>query len=158
MCLSWSLCDVAGIALAGTNVLGSAVPVAVLCDSTISGPSGPSALGKFPVLEDDGSEIFEATAIIEHLDVHHPGDKPLIPRDEADSIHERMIDRVFDNYVMHPVQEIVAAHIRSPGMPDPQVEGRARAMLDKSYAWLDEWLQRAGTRERIGLIECVAAP
>ena len=43
-------------------------------------------------------------------------------------------------------------------MPDPQVEGRARDTLDKSYAWLDEWLQRAGTRERIGLIECVAAP
>lgn len=125
-------------------------------NSAFVASAGP--LGKFPVLDDDGIEVFEATAIIEHLDVHHPGEKPLIPWDEDDAVHERMIDRVFDNYVMHPVQEIVGAHIRSPGMPDPQVEGRARDMLDKSYAWLDEWLQRAGKRKRIGLIECAAAP
>ena len=117
-----------------------------------------SPLGKFPLLLDDGVEVFEATAIIEHLEVHHPGEKPLIPWDEDDAVHERMIDRVFDNYVMYPVQEIVAAHIRSPGMPDPQIEGRARDMLGKTYAWLDDWLVRAGTRQRIGLIECAAAP
>ena len=117
-----------------------------------------SPMGKFPVLAHDGAEIFEATAIIEHLDVHHPGEKPLIPWDDDDAVHERMIDRVFDNYVMSPMQEIVAAHIRAPGMPDSQIVGRARDMLERSYVWLDEWLARAGTRKRIGLIECAAAP
>ena len=117
-----------------------------------------SPMGKFPVLADDGAEIFEATAIIEHLDVHHPGEHPLIPRDDDDAVHERMIDRVFDNYVMSPMQEIVGAHIRSPGMPDPQIVDRSCDMLARSYAWLDEWLARAGRRERIGLIECAAAP
>ena len=117
-----------------------------------------SPMGKFPVLADDDAEIFEATAIIEHLDVHHPGENPLIPWDDDNAVHERMIDRVFDNYVMSPMQEIVAAHIRSPGMPDSQIVGRARDMLERSYAWLDEWLARAGTRPHIGLIECAAAP
>lgn len=40
-----------------------------------------SPLGKFPILFDEGVEVFEATAIIEYLDVHHPGPKPLIPRE-----------------------------------------------------------------------------
>ena len=110
------------------------------------------------MLRDDGVEVFEATAIIEHLDVHHPGPAPLIPRDADEAVRERMLDRVFDNYVMTPMQAIVAEHIRSPGMPDPAVEGRARGVLDRSYAWLDRWLARAGRTERIGLIECAAAP
>lgn len=117
-----------------------------------------SPLGKFPLLVDDGVEVFEATAIIEHLDIHHPGDRPLIPRDPDGALRERMIDRVFDNYVMSPMQEIVAAHIRAPDMPDPQIVGRARDMLGKSYAWLDAWLARANRPDHIGLVECAAAP
>ena len=120
--------------------------------------SQASPLGKFPVLEDDGIEVFEATSIIEHLDAHHPGEKPLVPWDDDDAVHERMIDRVFDNYVMGPMQDIVAAHIASPGSPDAMVVDRARGQLGKSYAWLEDWLGRCGTRKRIGLIECAAAP
>jgi glutathione S-transferase len=117
-----------------------------------------SPLGKFPLLMDDGVEIFEATAIIEYLDLHHPGPERLIPQDPDDAVRERMLDRVFDNYVMTPMQDIVAEHIRSPGMPDPDVEGRARNILDRSYAWLDAWLERSRRSDRIGLIECAAAP
>jgi glutathione S-transferase len=69
-----------------------------------------------------------------------------------------MLDRVFDNYVMTPMQEIVAEHIRSPGQPDAATVGNARQTLDKSYAWLEAWLGRTQPRRRIGLIECAAAP
>lgn len=117
-----------------------------------------SPLGKFPLLFDDGIEIFEATSIIEHLDLHHPGEGPLIPWNDDDAIYERMIDRVFDNYVMGPMQEIVGSYIRSPDMPDLQMVDRARETLDRSYAWINAWLPRLGTRKRIGLIECAAAP
>jgi glutathione S-transferase len=53
--------------------------------------------GKFPVLVDGDQTIFEATAIVEHLALHHPGDAPLIPADPAGAVVARMLDRVFDN-------------------------------------------------------------
>src|SRR5690606_16407140 len=56
--------------------------------------------GKFPVLADRGGTIIEATAIVEHLALHHPGTAPLIPSDRREAAVTRMLDRVFDNYVM----------------------------------------------------------
>ncbi|MDB5803779.1 MAG: glutathione S-transferase [Betaproteobacteria bacterium] len=38
-------------------------------------------LKRFPVLLDDGRAIAEATIIIEHLDLHHPGRARMIPAD-----------------------------------------------------------------------------
>ena len=117
-----------------------------------------SPLGKFPVLRDGDQTVFEASAIIEYLQVHHPGPAPLLPADPAAAVQVRMIDRVFDNYVMHPMQEIVSAHIRSPGMPDTGIEGRARDMLERAYRWIDQWLAGYSTTDAITLIECAAAP
>src|SRR5690606_26036301 len=57
--------------------------------------------GKFPVLLDGEAAIFEATSIIEHLALHQPGSPPLIPADPAAAAQMRMLDRVFDNYVMN---------------------------------------------------------
>lgn len=116
-----------------------------------------SPLGKFPLLLDGSREVFEATAIIEHLTFHHPAARGLIPPGEA-AVTERMIDRVFDNYVMTPMNEIVVAHIRAPGMPDPGAVGRAREVLDKAYAWIDRWLAGHDRGDAVGLIECAAAP
>ncbi len=75
--------------------------------------------GKFPVLVDGGSTVIEATAIIEHLAIHHPGEAQLIPADPADAMIARMIDRVFDNYVMSNVQRVVGAYIANMERPDP---------------------------------------
>src|SRR5580700_2989824 len=44
-------------------------------------------LGKFPVLDDDGAVVFEATSIIEHLALHYPGPVSLIPADPG-SAHD----------------------------------------------------------------------
>ena len=119
--------------------------------------AGP--LGQFPVLVDGGRTVFEASCIIEYVHVHYPGAAPLLPADPAAALELRMLDRVFDLAVMAPMQEIVSEHIRTPGMPDPAVEGRARDKLDRSYRWLDAWLK---TNRRDGsaitLIECAAAP
>lgn len=121
--------------------------------------SAASPLGKFPVLADGDETVFEATAIIEYLHLKFPGAAPLLPADPLEAVHTRMIDRVFDNYVMAPMQEIVAEHLRSPGMPDPAVEGRARDVLDKSYRWINQWLAAQPRRgEAITLVECAAAP
>ncbi len=117
-----------------------------------------SPLGKFPVLRDGDAVVFEGSTIIEYLQAHHPGPAPLLPADPGAAVSVRMIDRVFDNYVMHPMQEIVSAHIRSPGMPDPATEGRARDMLDRAFRWIDQWLVDYPAGDAISLIECAAAP
>ncbi|MFC4294845.1 glutathione S-transferase family protein [Novosphingobium tardum] len=117
-----------------------------------------SPLGKFPLLEDGDRWVFEATSIIDYLALHFPGASGLLPSDPDAAVTTRMIDRVFDNYVMTPMTDIVAEHMRSPGMPDPATEGRARAVLDRSYVWLDRWLEGYSAGDSVTLIECAAAP
>jgi glutathione S-transferase len=117
--------------------------------------AGP--LGKFPVLADDGDLIFEATTIIEHLAAHHGG-RRLVPSDPTAAIRMRMLDRVFDNYVMNVMQIVVAEYIRDAENPDLARCEEARAQLTRTYRWLDGWLESYPPTDRISLIECAAAP
>ena len=73
--------------------------------------------GKFPVLTDGGVTVVEATAIIEYLAVHRPGPQSLIPVEPALAATARMLDRVFDNYVMANMQRVVAAHFKDRDNP-----------------------------------------
>jgi glutathione S-transferase len=118
--------------------------------------AGPT--GKFPVLTDGERRLFEATTIIEYLALTRPEARFLIPADPLAALDTRTFDRVFDNYVMHPMQEIVAAHIRSPDAPDPVTLGRMRDMLGATYPWLDRWLETYSPPAPITLVECAAAP
>lgn len=117
-----------------------------------------SPLGRFPVLVDGERTVFEATAIIEYLQVHHPGPTPLIPADPDAAIEVRMMDRVFDLSIMDPMQEIVAEYIRSPGNPDPAIETRVHERLDRAYRWIDRRLGANPPGDTITLVECAAAP
>lgn len=116
---------------------------------------------RFPVLVDDGRTILEATCIIEHLDLHYPGPVRLLPQDREAALEVRMLDRFFDNYVSTPQQKFVADKLRPEGANrDPHGVEEARAMLESSYAWLDE---RMATREwatgaAFTLADCAAAP
>ncbi|HZF46312.1 MAG TPA: glutathione S-transferase family protein, partial [Sphingomonadaceae bacterium] len=58
---------------------------------------------KFPVLVDGDTIVIEATAIVEHLALKYPASN-LIPTDPAQAAITRMLDRVFDNYVMGSAQ------------------------------------------------------
>jgi glutathione S-transferase len=53
-------------------------------------------LKRFPLLLDQGRPVAEATIIIEHLGLHHPGPVRLIPDDPAAALEVRFIDRFFD--------------------------------------------------------------
>lgn len=122
-------------------------------------------IGKFPVLRDGGKTIVETSAIIEHLQIHHPGPVQLIPGDPDQAIEVRMLDRIFDNYVMNAMQPLVNNAIRPEEKRDAFVAEGVHAMLDKSYAWLDarmaqreqdgrEW----AAADRFSLADCAAAP
>lgn len=116
-------------------------------------------LKRFPVLVDQGRTILEATTIIEYLQIHHPGAVRLLP-DGAFGIEVRMLDRVFDNYVMTPMQKIVANQLRPEPDRDAYGVTEARVVLDRIYAWLDERL--AGRTwvagDNFTLADCAAAP
>jgi glutathione S-transferase len=124
------------------------------------------AAGKFPVLADGDTTVIEATTIVEHLAVHHPGPAPLIPNDPAEAATARMLDRVFDNYVMSNVQRTVAAHFvdrDNPGAglrdgPEASEVEAGKAGLRRAYAWLERWLSENAFPPHVGLVTCAAAP
>ncbi|MBV1688086.1 glutathione S-transferase family protein [Novosphingobium sp. G106] len=117
--------------------------------------AGP--LGKFPVLKDGDNVLFESTAIIEYLSQRHRGEG-LLPEDASAALGVRMLDRVFDNYVMNIMQIAVNEAIRTQGKPDPAALADVRAQLTRTYAWLEGWLEYYPPIDHITLIECSAAP
>ena len=116
-------------------------------------------LRRFPVLVDSGQTVMEASIIVEHLDLHHPGPVRLIPSDPRAALDVRLMDRFFDNYVMTPMAKIVTDNIRPAGERDARGVVEARAMLETAYRWLDA---RMAAREwatgDFSLADCAAAP
>ena len=70
------------------------------------------------------------------------------------------MDRVFDNYIMTPMQTIVFDFIRAPELRDAYGVARARTMLDTAYAWLDGLMaaRQWAAGDNFSLADCAAAP
>lgn len=119
-----------------------------------------SAVGKFPLIVDDDTAVFEATAIIEYLEAVHPGPVKLIPVNPAEAVKVRMMDRVFDNYVMNVATVMVGNALRPDKHRDPYGVERAHADLDRIYAWLDGELKGHdwACGDAFTLADCGAAP
>jgi glutathione S-transferase len=115
---------------------------------------------RFPILVDGDRTVVEASIIIEHLGLYHAGPMALVPEDPRAALDVRMMDRFFDNYVMTPMQRIVADRIRTEADRDPYGVDEARRMLDAAYAWLDytmagrEW----AATDSFSMADCAAAP
>ena len=116
--------------------------------------------GKFPVLLDDDRPVIEASIIIEHLAIHHPGLVRLIPSDPAAALEMRFMDRFFDNYVATPQQKVVFDAMRPADQRDPAGVRDARAMLDTAYSWLDARMadRQWAAGDAFSLADCSAAP
>jgi glutathione S-transferase len=116
-------------------------------------------LKRFPVLVDGERTVLETSTIIEHLQLHHAGRVRLIPEGDA-GVEVRMLDRIFDNYVMAQMQAIVLDRRRPEADRHAQGVIEARGLLDRIYAWLDE--RMAGRTWAVGegftLADCAAAP
>ncbi len=114
--------------------------------------------GKFPVLLDGKTLVFEATGIIEYLAATRPECRSLLPADPAAAAHMRMLDRVFDNYVMGNLFRVVQAHMVAPVAPDQAEIAAARQALGRAYRWLETWLEAEGDPPSVTLVTCAAAP
>ena len=134
----------------------------------LEGPDSPAGrelaalwpLQRFPVLVDGERVVMEATCVIDYLHLQKPPSGRLIPADPQAALEVRLLDRVFDNYVMTPMQKIVFDAMRPPDARDAAGVRDARQMLDTSYAWLQQRLAgRAwAAGERFSLADCAAAP
>jgi glutathione S-transferase len=132
-------------------------------------PEDPSAMSeleelwplkKFPVLLDDGHAVFESSIIIEYLAIRHPGHIRLLPADARAALEVRMMDRFFDNYIMAPMQRIVADFIRGKSDRDPISVAEACSALDSAYGWLNGVMEKRvwAAGEAFSMADCAAAP
>ena len=117
-------------------------------------------LKRFPVLVDAGHTVLEASIIIEHLGLQHPGPVRLVPEDARAALDVRMMDRFFDNYVSTPMQKIVGDSIRAAEDRDRHGVVEARTMLDTAYRWLDHGMtgRTWAAGDVFSLADCAAAP
>ncbi|MBC7995883.1 MAG: glutathione S-transferase family protein [Rhizobacter sp.] len=117
--------------------------------------------GKMPLLVDEGRPIAETSIIIEHLQRHHasPG-RTLIPHDPDAALQVRLWDRLFDQYVMTPMQALTADLLRPEADRDPINVARAREGLMSAYAWIDRHLEGRTwvAADAFTMADCAAAP
>jgi glutathione S-transferase len=119
-----------------------------------------SPMQRMPLLVDKGRSVFESSIVIEYLELYHPGPVRLVPQDGDAALEVRKMDRMFDNYIMTPMQTIVFDFIRAPELRDAHGVARARAMLDTAYAWLDGLMavRKWAAGDNFSLADCAAAP
>lgn len=119
-------------------------------------------IGKFPVLRDParGATVAEASIIIEYLALHDPGTFRPIPADPDAALEVRLMDRLFDNYVMSPMQALVLDRMRPEEARDSIARDQARTMLAKAYALIEGRMagRTWAAGENFTLADCAAAP
>jgi glutathione S-transferase len=117
-------------------------------------------LKRMPVLVDGDRTLVEASVIIEYLDTRYAGETRLIPVDTDEALGVRMMDRIFDNYVMTPMQRIVSDYLRPAEERDPHGVAEAHGLLDTSYGWLEQTLpgRTWACGSSFTLADCAAAP
>ena len=118
-------------------------------------------MGKMPLLVDRFRPVPESSIMIEYLQRHHarPG-RTLIPDAPEAALDVRLWDRLFDLYVMTPMQALTADLLRPEGEKDVRGAARAREGLLSAYALIDRHLEgRAWVADdEFSMADCAAAP
>lgn len=114
-------------------------------------------LCKFPVLRDHQRQLTmpESSIIIEYLDQFVTQHR-MIPGDFNDALQVRLWDRIFDNHVHAPMQEIVLDHLR--GAKGDM--GGPRATIRTAYALIDQHMASLpwAAGQGFSMADCAAAP
>jgi glutathione S-transferase len=111
-------------------------------------------IGKFPLLVDNGEPIMESSVIVEYVA------PALMPSDRTAAREARMLDRIFDNHVMTPMQAFVANALKPDSRKDGVLVEAARDALDRSYRWLDARLagRTWATGDAFSIADCAGGP
>lgn len=115
-------------------------------------------LRKFPVIRDHAHQrnVAETTVIIEYLDRYFAGERPLIPSDWEEALEVRLWDRVFDQYVQGPMQQIVADRLSGTN----GALTSERATLETAYGMIDRHMASRTwvVGQHFSMADCAAAP
>ena len=116
-------------------------------------------LEKFPVLRAGDLTVIGSSAIIEWVDARGAGER-LIPADPDAALRARMLDRIFDDYVMTPMQAVVADRLRPEDHRDPYGVTQAREQLGRAYRWLETQVGDEGwaAGPTFTMADCASAP
>ncbi len=115
---------------------------------------------KIPLLVDGERVVPETSIQIEYLDHHHPGAAPLLPAGFEAQLEVRLWDRLFDLYVMTPMQRFIAQQLRPQDQRDEATLTGTVAELGLAYDLIES---RLGERtwaagEAFSMADCAAAP
>lgn len=118
--------------------------------------------GKIPLLRDERNDriVPETSIIIEYCDHHYPGARPLLPQEESMRLEARLWDRLFDLYVMVPMQKIVGDRLRTGQERDPRGVADAKSMLNMAYDMIERRMPNSpwAAGEGFSIADCAAAP
>lgn len=117
--------------------------------------------GKMPLLVDGERVVPETSVIIEYLARRHArSDQQLVPSDEDVALEVRLMDRLFDLYVMLPMQSIVGDRLRQEADRDPMSVDKARETLAMAYGMLETRLadREWAAGDHFSMADCAAAP
>lgn len=118
-------------------------------------------LAKFPVLRDEarGCTTPESTIIIDYLAQHYPAAAELIPADLDRARQVRLLDRLIDNYIHLPLQQVVNERLRPDGERDPFGVEQARGNLRRGYDLVAPMIAGPWAMgETFSLADCAALP
>lgn len=116
-------------------------------------------LARFPVLVDGDHVVPESTIIIEHLSQQVPSAAGLIPTGAALAQQVRLLDRLFDNYIHMPMQQVVAERLRPEDQHDPYGAGKASEAIRQGYDLLSPMISTPwALGEAFTLADCAALP
>ena len=118
-------------------------------------------LAKFPVLRDEarGSTTPESTILIDYLVQHYPEAVGLIPADPDRARQVRLLDRLIDNYIHLPLQQVVGERLRPEGEHDPFGAEQARGVIRRGYDLVAPMIVGPwAVGETFTLADCAALP
>jgi glutathione S-transferase len=115
---------------------------------------------KIPLLVDGERVVPETSIQIEYLDRRHPGRVRLLPDDFEAQLRVRLWDRLFDCYVMDPMQRYIAQQLRPQAERDAKALAAAVEALGQAYDLIESRRDDAAwaAGEDFSMADCSAAP
>ena len=118
-------------------------------------------LAKFPVLRDDaqGSTVPESSIIIEYLARSRPSAATLLPGDPDGAMQTRLLDRLIDEYIHAPFQQVVAERMRPHDRHDPFGAEHNRGCIRNGYDLIAPMIKGPWAMgDAFTLADCAALP
>ena len=118
-------------------------------------------LAKFPVLRDEprGRTIPESSIIIEYLARHEPAAATLLSTDADLALRTRLLDRLVDDYIHRPLQQVVAERLRPQDQRDPFGVEQAKCLIRSGYDLVAPMIAGPWAMgEHFTLADCAAVP